>query len=185
MIVNVEAAGCAATAISAPTTAPAYPLRRNRSAALVPCLLRLLSTSYTMQSTGYISRKRKIMKKKVLIVDDDQALAGALRRSIVASAPQYDITVETDSRNAVSTALKFRPDLVLMDVIMPWMDGATVVAEMRKDVLLQDTPVIYLTSIIGKQEQESHHGLIGHDPVLAKPVNTEELLALMAAALTG
>ncbi len=119
------------------------------------------------------------MRKKILIVDDDEAIARAVKQSIQASAPQYEIAIETDSRKAIAAALAFQPDLVLMDVIMPWMDGSTVVSEMRKDMVLEETPVIYLTSIIGKREQESHGGFIGRDPVLAKPVDMSELLTLI------
>lgn len=117
-------------------------------------------------------------KHKILIVDDDVALSGSLRKALE-QAGLYDVAVENDPRQARRKALDFMPDIILMDVIMPWMDGGTVAGEIRQNETLKQIPIIFLTSILGKDEVDMKGGRIGNDPVLAKPVSIEVLLQMI------
>ena len=73
------------------------------------------------------------------------------------------------------TARKFRPDLILLDVMMPDMDGGDVAARLRADPLLRDTPVIFLTAIVSNGETDGHEMVSGAETFLAKPVDIGEL----------
>lgn len=117
-------------------------------------------------------------KAKILIVDDDTALSASLRKALEQNGP-YEIAVENDPRRAKFKAQDFKPDLILMDVIMPWMDGGTAAGEIRQDENLKNIPVIFLTSILGKDEAEKKGGRIGNDPVLAKPVSIDDLIRMI------
>jgi DNA-binding response OmpR family regulator len=74
------------------------------------------------------------------------------------------------------------PDLVLLDVMMPGMDGFTVCKEMREDVLLQDVPIIFLTAK-NKVEDKIIGLSVGADDYLGKPFNVDELLLRVKAIL--
>ena len=68
-----------------------------------------------------------------------------------------------------------RPDLILLDVIMPGMDGGDVAARLRADPLLRDTPVIFLTALVSNEETDGHEMVSGGETFLAKPVDIGEL----------
>ncbi len=121
-------------------------------------------------------------KRRVLIVDDN-VMISRLLKSTLEGTGSYQVLVENEPRRACLVARDFRPDIVLLDVIMPEMDGGTVASKMRQDPDLKDTPVIFLTSILGKDEAVAKGGMIGDDPVLAKPVTATELLAAIDKAL--
>jgi two-component system, OmpR family, response regulator len=72
-------------------------------------------------------------------------------------------------------ARMFRPDLILLDVIMPVMDGGDVAARLRADPLLRDIPVVFLTALVSNEETDGHEMVSGAETFLAKPVDIGEL----------
>ena len=110
-------------------------------------------------------------KKRILLVDDEPGFTRLLRLVL----PKYEICEENDSRRAVATAQSFHPDLILLDVIMPDMDGGTVAAQIREDKSLQHVPIVFLTAIVS-QTEKADQGMIGGFQFLAKPVTKEKLL---------
>ena len=114
-------------------------------------------------------------KRKVLIVDDDGDLTSATR-TMLENSGRYDVCVENNPKSALRTAQEFRPDIILLDEIMPDMDGGAVAAAIRQDAHLKRTPILFWTSIVGKEEAAEHEGLIGNEEVLAKPTTAEELI---------
>lgn len=90
-------------------------------------------------------------KSRILIVDDDIHLARLVALMLNKSGA-YTSLVENRSHQALATARKFRPDLVLLDVDMPGMDGGDVARVFRDDPLLRDVPVIFFTSLISPSE---------------------------------
>jgi len=113
-------------------------------------------------------------RKKVLIVDDDVLLSRTIKDGLEASGP-YDVHVVNNPLHAKRMALQLRPDIMILDVVMPGKDGGTVAAEMRDEPKLAHTPFLFLTSIIGKNEASAHGGVIGDETVLAKPISIDEL----------
>jgi DNA-binding response OmpR family regulator len=69
-------------------------------------------------------------KKKILIIDDERAFSVMLQLNL-SSWEQYEVIIENDSRNALKTALQFIPDLVLLDVIMPHLEGPDVAGQFK------------------------------------------------------
>lgn len=123
-------------------------------------------------------------RRRILIVDDDVDLSRMLKMGIEQSGA-YEVRIENDPRQAKAAALAFKPELLLMDVIMPWMDGGTVVAEIRGEESLRHVSVIFLTSILNKDEAASHGNRMGKDPVLAKPVSVGEIVRRIEVELGG
>ncbi len=84
--------------------------------------------------------------------------------------------MENDPREAVAAARRVKPDAIILDVIMPYKDGGTLAAEIREIPGFEAARILFLTSIVDKQEAALKGGMMGGDPVLAKPVEVEDLL---------
>lgn len=117
-------------------------------------------------------------KSRILIVDDDARLSALMHAILLRGG--YEVREENRSFAALASAKEFRPDLVLLDVDMPGKDGGTVAAELRRDPSLAGTPVIFVTSLIGKSEA----GMRGGEVFLAKPVEPAGLLKTVRDALS-
>jgi len=112
--------------------------------------------------------------KRILVVDDEPSVTRNLKLNLESSGG-YDVFAENHATNALTAARIFRPDLILLDVIMSGMDGGDVVARFRADPLLRDTPVIFLTALVSNEETDGHEIVSGGETFLAKPVDIGEL----------
>jgi DNA-binding response OmpR family regulator len=121
-------------------------------------------------------------KRKILIVDDDIRLSHTVQM-LLDREGRFETRVENSALRARQTAREFLPDLIVLDVIMPDKDGGAVAAEIREDALLARVPVIFLTSIVDRNEAAVRGSRLGNDPVLAKPVTIAELLAQIEKSL--
>lgn len=115
---------------------------------------------------------------RLLVVDDEPALRDALESSLAFEG--YEVTTATDGYEALDAVERDRPDLVLLDIMMPRMDGLTAVRRMRSR---GDTaPVLMLTARDAVGDRVT--GLdVGADDYLAKPFELDELLARVRALL--
>jgi len=124
------------------------------------------------------------VKKKILVVDDESRITRMIQRNLEVTG-DYEVETVNDSANALATARLFEPDLAILDVMMPGMDGGEVLAEFREDQKLHHLPVIFLTAIV-TQDETGHEGKeIGGRFFLAKPVKTEDLIAAIENVFTG
>ena len=113
------------------------------------------------------------MRKKILVVDDEidihQMIADRL------TDVGYETTVASNGEEALRKIQLEKPDLVILDVVMPGIDGASVCATLKEDPRTKTIPIIFLTGLRPK-EDELRGVEIGGYPVFAKPFNFEELL---------
>jgi len=114
-------------------------------------------------------------KKRILIVDDEVGFTRLFKLNLE-QRPEYEVRVENWADNALSTAREFRPDLVLLDVIMPRMIGNEVAAGIRADASLQSTPIIFLSAVGGRKSAEEGNRALDGYPCIAKPASVEELI---------
>jgi len=115
-----------------------------------------------------------MITKRILVVDDEPSVTRNLKLNLE-SGGGYDVFVENHPATVLTAARIFRPDLILLDVIMPGMDGGDVEARLRVDPLLRKTPIIFLTAIVSNEETDGHEMLSGAETFLAKPVDFGEL----------
>src|SRR5438874_8191967 len=113
-------------------------------------------------------------KRRILIVDNDRD-ATHLVKILLEKTGRYSVLEENDATKAHQSAQNFRPDLILLDVVMPETDGGEVAAQIEADPDLQRTPIIFLTALVTKAEASGGLRIQGHR-FLAKPVNIPELI---------
>jgi CheY-like chemotaxis protein len=121
-----------------------------------------------------IARSLGKEKRRVLIVDDD-ADSTHLVKILLEKAGHYVVLEENDSDEAHQSAGKFKPDVILLDVMMPKTDGGEVAAQIEADPELRNTPIIFLTALVTEPETKAGLRIEGRRS-LAKPINIPELI---------
>ncbi len=119
---------------------------------------------------------KKMKKKKVLIIDDEAAFTNIVKLTLEAKG-DYEVCVENDPRMAIATTRKFWPDLIILDVVMPELDGGEVHTQLMADPILKRIPTIFLTAIVRQKEVDENKGMIGGSFYLAKPVSADGLVS--------
>lgn len=113
-------------------------------------------------------------QKRILLIDDEPQLTALVRGALEATG-RYQIREENHSLRALHAARHFQPDLILLDVVMPELDGREVARQIQADPALHDVPIIFVTSL-------SPDGVIGSTGYLAgysfvaKPFRISELV---------
>ena len=121
-------------------------------------------------------------KKRILVVDDEESVARAIQLYMEATE-RHEVRTVSDPRQALQTALRFQPDLAILDIVMPHMDGRDVAAELAAEPDLEGLPVVFLTALVKEVEIGGQGGAIGGHPLLAKPVEPADLIALVDETL--
>jgi DNA-binding response OmpR family regulator len=116
----------------------------------------------------------------VLVVDDELDLTELVRINL--ELADYEVTTATDGARALQSIRERRPDLVLLDVMMPALDGWGVLAALQADESLADLPVVMLTALSGERDVIRGH-LSGAVRYLTKPFDVRRLLDTITEAL--
>ena len=109
------------------------------------------------------------MKKKILVVDDEHNITAFLK-SYLEDTGKYEVRAENSGEKGFETARVFRPDLILLDIMMKDMSGDGVADKVKNDPDIRKTPIVFLTGIVTKEEVEANGGKIGGYPYIAKPI---------------
>jgi len=119
--------------------------------------------------------------RRVVVIDDDPSIreVAALALSVVGG---HEVHTAGDGTEGMEVARRVRPDAVLLDVMMPVLDGPTVLARMREVEALRDVPVVFLTAKVGAQDISRLDGL-GAVAVITKPFDPLRLARQLADAL--
>ena len=115
-------------------------------------------------------------KKRILVVDDEPSITRLLKLNLEQTG-DYEVETENVSKAALAAAEEFHPDLILLDVIMPGLDGGNLANQLQASPKLKGVPIVFLTAAVTREEVRARHGLVGGLPFLAKPVNLQEVLA--------
>jgi len=113
-------------------------------------------------------------KRRILIVDDDANSTHLVKILLERSGP-YLVLEENDSTKADQTAHNFKPDVILLDIVMPKMDGGELATQIESNRELHDIPIIFLTALVTHGEAKSGLHIQGH-PMVAKPISIPELI---------
>src|SRR5512140_1345551 len=114
-------------------------------------------------------------KKRILVVDDEPSITRMLKLNLEQTG-EYQVATENVSMAALAAAERFKPDLMLLDVMMPGLDGGNLASQMQARPQLKGVPIVFLTAAVTREEVRQRAGLVGGLPFLAKPVNLQEVL---------
>ena len=119
--------------------------------------------------------------KKILLVDDSRT-ALMMERSILENRTRYQCVTAMDGVEALAKARKEKPDLVLMDVVMPQMNGFETCKKMREQADTREIPIILVTT--RREESYTEAGFAsGCNDYITKPIDSSELLELLRSYL--
>ncbi len=121
-----------------------------------------------------IARSLSKEKRRILIVDDDPD-STHLVKILLEKTGNYVVLEENDADQAHQSARNFRPDAILLDIMMPKTDGGEVAAQIEADAELRNTPIIFLTALVTEPETKAGLRIEGHRS-LAKPINIPQLI---------
>ncbi len=111
---------------------------------------------------------------KILVVDDEASILLALKNLLEVKG--FHVKTATNGKQGLETAVKFVPDLILLDIMMPKMNGLKFAEKIRNNEILGDTKIIFITAKGEKNDKMTGY-LKGGDDYIIKPFSTEQLLS--------
>ena len=114
-------------------------------------------------------------KKRILIIDDEKNFCRLVKMNLEETG-KYEVKTESQGSCGLAVAKKFKPDLILLDLLMPDMPGEELASQIREDESVKDIPIVFLTAVATKEETTARGGIIGGHPFVAKPVSRDELI---------
>ena len=123
-----------------------------------------------------------MQKKRILIIDDEEGFTHLVKLSLEATG-KYEVRIENKGSLGHLAAKQFKPDLILLDLIMPDMGGGEVSYQLKSDEGTKTIPIVFITAIMTKDEAVARGGIISGHQVIAKPVGTEELIDVIKKSI--
>lgn len=117
-------------------------------------------------------------KKRILIVDDEPGITNLLRLNLEKSG-HYIVRAENDAERVLSAAIEFKPDLLMLDVMMPGMSGGELAGKLRNTNAFKKLPIVFLTAAVKQHEVDARDGVIGGFPYIAKPLNVKGVMEII------
>ena len=122
--------------------------------------------------------------RKIMVVEDEPFLLKIISTVLRADAPEVEITLAADGVEALEKLRDFTPDVLLVDVLMPNMDGISFVKRLQQDAAMADIPVIFATAMaqeVNFQPILKQHNVVG---VISKPYSVETLVPRISAMVS-
>ena len=116
-------------------------------------------------------------RHKIIIVDDDPK--ALLLMDAVLKPYGYDVVLINHSRQVIETARKEKPDLILLDVMMPGLDGYTILNKIKKEETIKNIPVVMVTAL-GQDGHKAIASICGASAYMTKPIDKTVLLETIA-----
>jgi CheY-like chemotaxis protein len=133
-----------------------------------------------------MSKRRSLFsraRKKVLFVDDEEDVLDDISRLLKRN--NYEVIATSDPKEVIKLSRCLRPDVILLDILMPDIDGGTLAAMLREDRFTNKIPVIFLTALMTKTEESKMSISNLQCKVIAKPCTREELLGAIREAISS
>ncbi len=120
---------------------------------------------------------------KILIIDDNEDYLSILKDVLNVHKPEYTVLLAQSGEEGIKLAQTEKPDVILLDIIMPGMDGYQICSHLKKDDGLKQVPIVFLTGQKTSTEDRIKGLESGGDAYLSKPVNSGELIAQIEVML--
>lgn len=114
-------------------------------------------------------------KKKIMVVEDDSFVMDIYKTKLTQEG--FDVIEAINGAEALKKLKETKPDLVLLDIVMPYMDGLEVLKNMKNDEMAKDIPVILLTNLSQKEEVKNGMSLGASDYLIKSHFTPSEVLA--------
>ncbi len=111
-------------------------------------------------------------KKKILLIDDEVDFTKVARLKLEQTG-RYEVRTENNGTSGIAAAKAFKPDLILLDIMMPGIDGGDVAYKLKYDLCTKDIPIVFLTALVNQKEAGQRNS--GH-AYLSKPASKEEII---------
>ena len=121
-------------------------------------------------------------KKRILIIDDEENFCYLVKKNLE-KTNEFEVYTATNGDDGIRLIKVVKPDLILLDIIMPGLDGGDVVSLIRSDSSIKDTPIVFLTSLV--REDEAGASFTKGYSLLAKTVSLRELIACIKEKVGG
>jgi len=112
--------------------------------------------------------------KRILVIDDDRIFLKIVEHDLTKNG--FSVMTAQSAEEGVLLARTENPDLILLDIHMPNIEGGEVVELLQEDLQTQDIPIIFVTALLSKDEEIRRKNIIGGHYFLSKPYKIEELL---------
>ncbi len=122
-------------------------------------------------------------KKRILVIDDEVGFTKLLKLNLERTG-LYEVREENRGTNGLTATQEFKPDLILLDIIMPDIDGGQVASQIQESKETQGTPILFVTAIVTKVEAATTTGFIGGHPFISKSMDADELLKSVRRSLS-
>lgn len=117
-------------------------------------------------------------KRRILIVDDEPGITQLLRLNLEKTG-HYTVRTENESERVLNAATEFKPDLLMLDVMMPGMSGGELAGKLRNTRAFKTLPIVFLTAAVKQHEVDARDGVIGGFPYIAKPLNVKGVIEII------
>lgn len=112
---------------------------------------------------------------KILIIDDEKDFC-LLVKSNLENAGGFKVITAHDATEGINIAKAEKPDVILLDMMMPLISGGELATALKKEEATRDIPIIFLTAVVTKEEVGKTMKEMGDNRYIAKPVKTQELI---------
>ncbi|MBL7197658.1 MAG: response regulator [Candidatus Omnitrophica bacterium] len=122
--------------------------------------------------------------KKILMIDDEADFCYFTKKNLE-NTKEFEVIVENSAENGIRTAIEQKPDLILLDIIMPELDGSEVAFRLVNDTRTKDIPIVFLTCLAEEKDLNGYDGLklIGGRRFIPKPCQTPDLIKVIKEIL--
>ena len=115
--------------------------------------------------------------KKILIADDEKHFLIALKKNLKMEG--FQVFTAENGLEALSATKEISPDLIVLDISMPGIDGAEVAAELKENPKTENIPIIFLTALYSKDQETKKGNIVGGNVFMAKPYEIDELIEMI------
>ena len=131
----------------------------------------------SLNSSGEINKEAHLANG-ILVVDDEISITRLLKLNLEQTG-NYEVREENRGARALASALEFKPDLILLDVMMQDIDDGDVAASLRQNPDVRKTPLVFLAAKVDEDELAASDGSIGGELYIAKPLNVKGVIGVI------
>ena len=110
-------------------------------------------------------------KKRILLIDDEPSFTHALKLNLEETGA-YEVRAENRGMQGLAAVRQFKPDLIVLDILMPDMSGGEVASQIEADPNVKNTPIVFLTALAKKDDKD----IITGRTIIAKPVTVTKVI---------